>query len=61
MKNIFEIEEEHQTPAVCVHNGKWCYFGDPVGSLSDFEKMIVYGVIIDAVNADLDKTTSLKF
>lgn len=48
------------TPPVAICNGKWSYYGIPVGQLESFEQQIVFATILNAINIEQDRTDSMR-
>lgn len=47
-------------PPVSIHNGKWSYYGTPVGQLDEDERQQVFAVIRKAINFEHDRINSMN-
>ena len=61
LASLFGVEEERPKAPVSIVGGKWSLYGEPMDKLDQEDRDIVFGVIIKAINADQDKTNSLRF
>lgn len=51
--------EPRPAPPVSIHNGKWSYYGTPVGQLDKMEQDLVFDTIQNAINIEQDRTNAM--
>ena len=61
LTSLFGVEEEIIKAPVSIVNGKWSLYSEPMNKLDQEDRDIVFGIIRKAINADQDRTNSLRF